>query len=319
MSKKLALVVLSAIVLSVFAVPALAAYPEKPIHVVNYVAAGGLMDVTSRKFISIAQKYTDATFVVDNKEGAGGLVGIEAVLEQPADGYTVFAPTTSVVVKVVSSKKDVNQYVWGFEWVAMLMRDPECIIGAAESDLNEFNKVVDDAKAKKGAQLWGGPAAGGNDHLMAMKVWDKVGMKAKWIPAKSGPQAMMGVLAGQTVAYVGNPADMAGRDGYKILAVSSEKRLAKFPDAPTFKELGYDGLDNEVMWRGFCIKKGAPEEVYVWWEDLLKKVAADPEWRSFLEKDGIEVVDFGRDKFTPQVKADIENATFYLKQAGLIK
>ena len=95
-------VVLLAGVMALSAACAFAAYPERPIHVVNYVAPGGLMDVTSRKFISIAAKYTDATFVVENVTGAGGLVGLGHVLQQPADGYTVLAPTTAVVNKVIS-------------------------------------------------------------------------------------------------------------------------------------------------------------------------------------------------------------------------
>lgn len=312
--KSIIALVLIAATLTLFAVPALAAYPDKPIKVVNYVAPGGLMDVTSRKFIAIAKKYTDATFVVENKTGAGGLVGLNAVLEQPADGYSVFAATTSVVDKVISSKKDINQMVWGFEWVAMLMRDPECVIAAADGNYNTFAKIVADAKAKGGKQIWGGPAAGGNDHLLAQKVWETAGIKAKWLPYKSGPEAMMGTLSGQNVAYVGNPADTQGRKGYKIVAICSEKRLPQLPDVPTFKELGYKGLENEIMWRGFAIKKGAPEEAYKWWEDLNKKVAKDPEWRNFLVRDGIFVCDWGRDKFNKQVKADIETAQRFLNK-----
>lgn len=304
---------------AMFASAACAAYPERPIHIVNYVAPGGLMDVTSRKFISVAAKYTDATFVVENVTGAGGLVGLGHVLQQPADGYTVFAPTTAVVNKVLSSKKNEDEMIWSMEWVAMLMRDPECVIGAAEGDLDTFEKVVADARAKNGAQLWSGPAPGGNDHVLATKVWRIVGMKAKWVPCKSGPEAMMGTLSGQSVAYVGNPADMAGRPGYKILALCRAERLPQFPDAPTFKELGYEGLDNEIMWRGFAIKKGAPEEAYAWWEALNKKVAADPEWKEYLERDGIDVVDWGRNQFTAQVKADVENAKTALREAGMIK
>ena len=293
----------------VFTAAAWAAYPERPIRVVNYVAPGGLMDLTSRKFISVAAKYTDATFVVENVTGAGGLVGLGHVLQQPADGYTVFAPTTAVVNKVLSSKKNEDEMIWSMEWVAMLMRDPECVIGAAEGDLDTFEKVVADARAKNGAQLWSGPAPGGNDHVLA----------TKWVPYKSGPEAMMGTLSGQSVAYVGNPADMAGRPGYKILALCRAERLPQFPDAPTFKELGYEGLDNEIMWRGFAIKKGAPEEAYAWWEALNKKVAADPEWKEYLERDGIDVVDWGRNQFTAQVKADVENAKTALREAGMIK
>ena len=318
MKRKLLLTAL-ALTLVLLAGTAYAAYPDKPIKVVNYVGPGGLMDVTSRKFVSIAKKFTDATFVVENKEGAGGLVAMQAVLEQPADGYTVFAATTSVIPKVLTSKKSVDELVWGFEWVAMLMKDPEAIIAASGTPLNTWEAIAKDALEKKGSQIWTGPAAGGNDHLMAMKVWAKSGIEAKWIPYSTGPEAMMGLLSGQGVAYVGNPADIGGREGFTIVAIASPERSKVFPDAPTFTELGIEGLEDEVMWRGFAMKKGSPEEAMVWWEDLLKKVAADPEWREFLEKDGIEVVDYGREKFTAQIKKDIEDAETYLKKYGMIK
>ena len=311
--------VLCIVFLMALAPAAFAAYPEKPVRVVNYVGPGGLMDVTSRKFVSIAAKYTDATFVVENKQGAGGLVGMQAVLEQPADGYTVFAATTSNIAKVLTSKKDVDEFIWGFDWIAMLMLDPECLIAAKDSPLNTWEAVHKDALEKNGAQLWTGPAAGGNDHLLAMKVWDKSGMSAKWIPYSTGPEAMMALLSGQGVVYVGNAADIGGREGFSILAVARKERLKKFPDAPTFVELGVEGLEDEAMWRGFAMKKGSPEEAMVWWEELLKKVAADPEWREFLEKDGIDVIDYGREKFNARVQKDIDNFTLYLKKYGLIK
>ena len=306
-------------ILASSACAALAAYPEKPIHIVNYVGPGGLMDVTSRKFTAVAKKFTDATFVIENKEGAGGLVGMQAVLEQPADGYTVFAATTSNIAKVLTSKKNVDEYVWGFEWIAMLMKDPECLVAAEKAPVNSWESLAKDAKEKNGAQLWTGPAAGGNDHLIAMKVWDKTGLSGKWIPYKSGPEAMMAILSGQGVVYVGNPADVGGREGFKIIAVARSERMKQFPDVPTFAELGVKGLEDEVMWRGFAVKKGTPEEAIVWWETLLKKVAADPEWRGFLEKDGIDVVDYGRKEFTEQIKKDLEDSTTYLKKYGLIK
>jgi tripartite-type tricarboxylate transporter receptor subunit TctC len=222
-------------------------------------------------------------------------------------------------MKVLTSDKDIDQYVWGFEYIAMLMRDPECLIGSTKNAVHTWEEVVKDAKEKNGAQIWTGPAAGGNDHLMAMKTWALAGIKAKWLPFKSGPEAMLGVLGGQGVVYVGNPADIGGREGFNIIAVSSKKRLDVFPDAPTFGELGLQGMDEENMWRGFGVKKGAPEEAMGGWEELLKKVAADPEWRSYLEADGIEVVDYGRDKFTAQVKKDVEDSLRYMKEYGIIK
>ena len=201
------------------------AFPAKPIRIINYVAPGGLMDVTTRKFTDVASKYTKAVFVVENRSGAGGLVGMEYVLGQPADGYTIFAPTTSVVIQVVSTNSSIDKYVWGFEWVSMLMKDPECIISNSKLPINDWADIVKDAKAKGGKQIWVGPSTGGNDHLMAMKVWDKAGISAMWIPFESGPKAMAALMGGQGVAYVGNPADTMGRPDLKVCAVSSDKRL----------------------------------------------------------------------------------------------
>lgn len=300
------------------AAAAAADFPTKPIRIINYVAPGGIMDITTRKFTEIAAKYTKAVFVVENRTGAGGLVGMEYVLSQPADGYTIFAPTGSVVIQVVSTKSNVDKYIWGFDWVSMLMMDPECIITNSKLKINTWEDVVADAKAKGGKQIWVGPSTGGNDHLMAMKVWDKADISAVWIPFESGPAAMAALMGGQGVAYVGNPADIMGRPDLKIAAVSSSARLPQFPDAPTFKELGIAGLDEESMWRGFCVKKGTPPEAVKWLQDLVEKVAADPEWRKFFEDQGIEVVSYTTEKFTSLVKKDLEDALKYFTQFGIL-
>ncbi len=294
-------------------------FPAKPIRIINYVAPGGVMDVTTRKFVDVAAKYTKAVFVVENRTGAGGLIGMDYVLSQPADGYTVFAPTMSVAIQVVSTSSNVDKYIWGFEWTSMLMRDPECIISNIKLPINTWPDIVKDAKAKGGRQIWVGPSTGGNDHLMAMKVWDKAGISAMWIPFESGPAAMVALMGGQGVAYVGNPVDTAGRPDLKVCAVSSATRLKQYPDAPTFRELGLAGLDDESMWRGFAVKKGTPPEAVKWLQDLVEKVAKDPEWKNFFEEQGIEVVAYRTDEFTKHVKTNLEDAQRYFKQFGIIK
>ena len=265
------------------------------------------MDITTRRFTEIAAKYTKAVFVVENRTGAGGLVGMEYVLGQPADGYTIFAPTMSVVIQVVSTKSSADKYIRGFEWVSVLMKDPECVISNSKLKINTWADIAADAKAKGGKQIWVGPSTGGNDHLMAMKVWDKADISATWIPYESGPAAMAALMGGQGVAYVGNPADIMGRPDLKVAAVSSTERLPQFPDVPTFKELGIEGLDEESMWRGFCVKKGTPPEAVKWLQDLVAKVAADPQWM-VLRSQGIEVVAYTTAKFTSMVETNLRDA-----------
>jgi len=241
-------------------------FPDKPVTVIVYTGPGGLIDITARKFVDVASKYTDATFVVENKPGSGGIVAMKRLLQLPADGYTIFACTKSNISKIVSSGGEA--YIDGIDWAALMMADPECIITHKKQKVNSWDDLLQDAKAKKGDQLWLGPANGGLDHVTALKIWDEAGIKAKWIPFKSGGKARAALLGEQGVAYIGNPREVLGNDDLQIAAVSSVKRLPQFPDVPTFNEMGIKNLDNEFMWRGFVLKKGTSSEIREWYDKL---------------------------------------------------
>ncbi len=292
-------------------------FPDRPVKMVVYTAPGGLIDITARKFTDVATKYSDATFVVENRPGAGGVVGMQSVLQAPADGYTIFAGTKSNISFLVGANAAVNSD--SLNWMAMLMADPECVITNRNAEIDTWEEVVADAKAHPGEQIWLGPAAGGLDHIMAMKLWEKSGISCKWIPFKSGGAAMTALMGGQGVVYVGNPRDISGKPDLKIAAVSSEERLPQFPDAPTFSELGLSGLDNEIMWRGFAVKKNTPQIALDWYSNLFEKVTGDPDWRSFWEKGGIKVVHYGPEKFRQIIEADRKEFHHYLSSLGLIE
>ncbi|NQT65314.1 MAG: tripartite tricarboxylate transporter TctB family protein [FCB group bacterium] len=291
-------------------------FPEKPITIIVYTGPGGLIDVTARKFADVASKYTEATFVVENKPGSGGIVAMKRLLQLPADGYTLFASTKSNISKIVSSGGEA--YIEGIDWAAMMMADPECIITHKKQKVNTWEDLIADAKIKDGNQLWLGPANGGLDHVTALKIWDEAGIEAKWIPFKSGGKARAALLGEQGVAYVGNPREVLGNDDLQIAAVSSLERLAQFPDVPTFNEFGINNLDNEFMWRGFVLKKGTLPEIKKWYDELFVKVNNDPEWREYWERGGIDVVYKGSEEFTKIVHNDKEQFTHYLQKIGII-
>ncbi|MCP4396454.1 MAG: tripartite tricarboxylate transporter substrate binding protein [bacterium] len=317
--KKIALVLIFAVGVSCFAVidRAQAEFPKKPITFMIYTKPGGLADVSARKIIAIAAKYTDVTFVALNKPGAGGIVAMKAIQQGKTDGHTILMATMSNIAKVVTSKGDIN--LDDFIWLAMLVSDSECIITNSTKEVNTWEQLVEDAKAKGGKQIWVGPAAGGRDHVMAMKVWENTGVEAKWIPYASGGKSMAALLGGHGVAYVGNPLDTIGKPDLKVAAISRTERLEQFPDAPTFKELGYEGLDNEIMWRGVLVKNGTDPEALAFYADLFQKVAKDPEWIAFLGKGGADAVYYGPEKFTEIVKQNAEEFTTYLKKIGVLK
>ena len=106
--KKLALVLALVLMVSSLTVAYADWTPDKPITILNYVKAGGGMDVTTRKFQEIASKYTDATIIVDNKPGAGGIIAADYILEQEADGYLIFGTTVSYVDSILAAEEDVS-------------------------------------------------------------------------------------------------------------------------------------------------------------------------------------------------------------------
>ena len=297
---------------------AMAKFPEKPIKLIVYTKPGGAIDVFARKFTTIAEKYTDATFVVVNKSGAGGIVAIKHILASKPDGYQFAAVTKSNIGKIVSGGNEIN--VEDLDWMALLVSDPEAIITNRTVPINTWEQIVADAKEKDGAQIWVGPAAGGNDHIMAMKTWDAAGIKAKWIPYESGGKAMAALLGGHGVAYVGNPQDVIGRPDLKVAVISSQERLGgEFADVPTFKEVGIEGLDNEIMWRGFMARKGLPEEARAFYSDLFAKVNADPEWQEYVQRGGAVPLLIKADEFLATVKKDQQEFGEALKQIRAIK
>jgi len=260
-------------------------FPERPIEIVVYTNPGGAIDVFARKFQKVASKYTSATFVVVNKVGAGGLIAMKHIARARHSDYMIGAITKSVLGKIASSSSgiDLNQY----HWLASMDSDPEAIIVNSESSISTWDAMVKDAKDRPGEQLWVGPASGGNDHIMATKLWKELGIKAKWIPYTSGGKAMAALMGQQGVVYVGNPSDVLGKGSLKIVAISSPKRLTKkFKDVPTLKELGVSGLDQEIIWRGFIASKKMKPEAIKFYNDLLEKVNKDPEWIRGIEDGG---------------------------------
>ncbi len=314
--KKLSLVLVLVLLASLFTTSALAEWkPEKPITIMNYVKQGGGMDVATRKFQELAAKYTDATIIVDNKTGAGGLICADYILQQPADGYLVFATTVSYVDTVLSQEEDVKKYIWGFEWIDDIMADPYCIIVKKDSDWT-LESLIEKAKAEE--QIWAGPAAGGSKHIAAIQFCNALGAEITWLAKDGGPDAMLAVQSDQAVASCGNPGDVGDGTKLRHLVIATKEKLAKYPDVPNFADLGYPELDNLSMWRGYAVKAGTPAEFITWWQDLCEKVTNDPEWIEFFNEKSIVVHNKTSEDFLAELKADMAAHLEVLKNADLV-
>lgn len=272
-----------------------AEFPEKPITIVVYTAPGGLIDVTARFVANIAKKkYTDVPVIVQNKKGAGGVVATTYTLSKPSDGYTVLGITSSLISKMIKSGQE--DKLDQLHFLSRMVVDYESLIVNPKKGLADFSELLQSAQNMPGSQIWVGPDAGGTDHIFAKKFWATANINAKWIPYRSGGEAVAALLGGHGQVYVGNPQDVKGRPDLKVAAVAAPERLDKFPEAPTFAELGFDRLTGESLWRGFAVKADTPDSVVRALEDLLRKVSQDPEWIKFCKNgDVLPVFDVGQE------------------------
>ena len=131
---------------------------------------------------------------------------------------------------------------------------------------------------------------------------------------------MVALMGEHESVYVGNPEDVTGRPDLENVVISAPKRLGGvWANILTFKELGVRGLDEEIMWRGFAIKKGIPEEVRKFYHDLIIKVSSDPQWRKYIEEEGADPVFYKDEKFKELVKEDFKDFTEALKELDAAK
>ncbi len=292
-----------------------ATYPDRPIVIIVHAKPGGAIDLTARLVAKVARNYTDVPMVIENRYGGSGSVAMQAVLGRKADGYTVLAAPATFVSTVQITQSDFGMD--DFHFLACLTKAPEALITNRHSDVVTFEDIVADARAKRGRQIWVGPGVGSLAHLMAIKTWDKLGIAATWVPYDGGGEAVAALLGRHGIVYVGNPEDVKGRPDLHIAAVSARERLERHPETPTLLEVGCD-LPDEVMWRGFAVKKGTPPDITAYLDDLLAKISQDEEWLSFVAMNSAEAVFYRHDEFTALVDRDSRDSVKYLRMAKIL-
>ncbi len=317
--KKLSLILV--LVLCMASVSALAEWaPSQPITIMNHVAVGGAMDLYTRKWQEIAAKYTDATFIVDNNDGASGLTAGEWVLGQEADGYTIFALAPTYIDAVIQSELSCAEYVDGFKYIYNLMADPYCVLVPTKPEgsnptFDTFAELVEWAKSNK---LTLSEPNYGAKYIDAVQVFNEVGVDFSAISYGGAKKNFAALLGGQAIASVGNPGDTAKYE-VKALVVGAPERLAALPDVPTYAELGYDSkLDGIWMWRGYAVKAGTPDEMIAWFQDLCDKISADPEWIEYMGNQLLAVRTDRTEDFTKIVEDEVTSTIEVLKSVDQI-
>ncbi|MCD4664080.1 MAG: tripartite tricarboxylate transporter substrate binding protein, partial [Bacteroidales bacterium] len=308
-------IVLSIVMIGSLVKLAVADYPEKNITIVVHSKAGSAIDLMARKVSVIANKYIDVPIIVENIPGGSGLAAMRRVADKKADGYTVLGVVKSFISTVLLTDAGVG--LNDFYFLACMVIDPEVLITNRHSDIRTLEEIISDASAKNGSQKWLGPLVGGLDHLMAVKTWEQLGIRANWVPFEGGSAAIVALLGQHGKVYVGNPIDIKGRPDLMIAAVAAPNRLQEYPEAPTFAEKGF-GLENEIMWRGFAVKKGTDPQAIKYLEDLFREISTDPDWTNFILATSAKPVFYESETFSQMIADDNVDAVKYLNKSGVL-
>lgn len=290
--------------------PALAnTWPNKPIKLIVAQPAGSSPDTTARQ---IALKLSDVwgeQMVVENKAGANGNIGMQAVATAPADGYTVGLG--------VPSNMTINPFLYKMPFnplqdlvpVAQIGSVPFALVVNPKLPVHNVKELVAYAKSLKGEMNYSSAGIGNIGHLAAELLADRGGFSMHHIPNKGDAPALQDVMAGQTqVMFVGIPA-VAGhaRSGrLRLIAVGGTQRLPAFPDVPTIQEAGAAFNDVVIQgWNGIVAPAGTPREVINKMAQDVAKVLDSKEVRDQITTStGLVVKVSSPDEFNTFIRAE---------------
>ena len=256
-------------------------FPVRPIKLVIAFPAGGPTDITMRQLADNASKILGQPVIIDNKPGAGGTLPAQALQTAQPDGYTLAQMPLGVFRLPYTTKinwdpvKDIN-YVINVTGYAF------GIVVPADSPFKTWADFVAYAKANPGKLTYGSTGTFTSPHLTTELIAQKAGIQLQHVPYKGSADLMLATVSGQLMAAADStgfaPQVEAGK--LRVLNTWGDKRLAKFPDAPTLKELGYDTVQNSPF--GIGAPKGTPPEVVQKVHDAFKKAMEEPSYVTAL-------------------------------------
>jgi len=295
------------------------AWPTKPIRIVVPFPPGGGTDTIARETSQRVAAATGWTFVIDNKPGAGGNLGVDAVAKSPADGYTIvigqtsnLAINTSLYAKMpYDSQKDLAPIV-------LLANAPLVMVTGVGTPYKSLADVVGAARAKSGALNFASPGNGTVAHLTSELFQKAAGIKTQHIPYKGAAQALTDVIGGGVDLYMSSVPTLIGQirnNKLRALAVTSARRVDDLPNVPTINESGYQGFD-AVTWFGLLAPAGTPKEVVARINAEFNKALQNPGLRKKLGDEGADPAGGTPEQFAALIRDEIPRWGKVVKESG---
>jgi tripartite-type tricarboxylate transporter receptor subunit TctC len=283
-------------------------YPSKPIRLVVPYAPGGGADSVARIVAKKVSENIGQPIVIDNKGGAGSILGTDIVAKAEPDGYTLLLGQSGPIsINPAVYKSLPYDPVKDFAPVSMTTAYPYILVVNADLPVKSLQELVALAKSKPGAMNYGSTGVGAANHLVSELFNSKAGLKMTHVPYRGTALAVGDLLGGQLTMVFGDPISVlsqmkAGK--LRALAVTSLERSAVAPEVPTVAESGYPGFE-ALAWHGILAPAKTPPAIVQKLNAEIVKALADPTTKKLLEDQAMQTVGNSPDAFAAFIQKDI--------------
>src|SRR5688572_21430959 len=294
-------------------------YPERPIRVVVGVPAGGTPDVMARSVTTGMSKILGQPLVMDNRGGAGGLIGTEVAAKAAPDGYTLFvaSPGPMTILPHMHKKLEYDP-LRDFVPIGLIASNPFLLITNPAVPAKSVKELITLAKAQPGKLNYASAGNGAANHLAMELFRSMAGVNITHVPYKGAPQAVSDVLAGHmNMMFNSIPPVLAHikADRIRALGVGASKRSAQLPDVPTISEA--EVADYEaITWFGMLAPSRTPQPILARVSDAFAKAINEPETRAALEKQGMDAGSANAEDFGALIKRELQRYARVVKVSG---
>jgi tripartite-type tricarboxylate transporter receptor subunit TctC len=295
-------------------------YPDHVVRIVVPNAAGGGYDSTARVLADKLGPALGQRIYVENRTGAGTIVGTEAVAQAPADGYTLLlGGLSSMAFNPGLYKKLPFDPLADFVPIDIVANWSFTLVARKDLPQNTLQEVIAYAKANPDKMTYASGGAGTGQHIAMAVTASEAGVKMIHVPFRGAAAAYQDVLGGRIDLFfdnTGTAQPQVDAKSVKVLAVSSAQRQRTLPDVPTVMETGVAPLDQSI-WFGLFVRRGTPEPIIERLRAATKTVMQDPSVRKAFEQTGGNIMDLSAQEASDLVKRDVERWTKILHDANI--
>lgn len=266
-------------------------YPNKPITMIIPYTAGGTTDLTGRQLAIQLEKFLGQSITIVNQSGASGSIGAKTVLDADPDGYTILFTADSLGTQRVMGISEMSYN--DFTPIIVTVNDPKVIVVNKTSKYETLEDLINDMKARPGKVKMSYTGPGGSGHVQSL-IYNKLGLDMALTAYPGGSDCIVAVLGDQVDFTNSNFSTVTGyleSGDLKLLGVSANERLSKYPDVPTLSEVIPEAKEYfkfPFTPLSLLVDKDVPQDVVKVLRDAANKAIQEQEWKDYVEKNCLE-------------------------------